>query len=67
MIESVLANAAGSQLPIIPIPEQDWYDLRNDYLEQKKSQEPDDQKAHEEEHVEEAKKLFGEEIVEIHE
>src|SRR5699024_6875422 len=33
VVESILTNVTGQSLPIIPIPEEDWYTLRNDYIQ----------------------------------
>ncbi|MFD1849291.1 DNA polymerase III subunit gamma/tau [Oceanobacillus bengalensis] len=65
-VESVLANVLGKQMTIIPIPESNWTELRSEYIQnqEKPHETPKEQN---DPLVEEAKKLFGEDIVEIHE
>lgn len=65
LVESVLTSVLNKSLTIIPIPNQDWQELRNEYL---KNQEPSNT---EEQNtgdpiVEEARKLFGDDLIEIH-
>ncbi|GIO28188.1 DNA polymerase III subunit gamma/tau [Ornithinibacillus bavariensis] len=65
LVESVLTSVLNKPLTIIPIPNQDWQELRNEYL---KNQEPSNT---EEQNtgdpiVEEARKLFGDDLIEIH-
>lgn len=64
-VESVLATVIGKQLEIIPIPESDWQELRNEYINQQeqtdtKEEQPDPL-------VEEARKLVGDDLLEVHE
>ncbi|WP_106495638.1 DNA polymerase III subunit gamma/tau [Lentibacillus sp. Marseille-P4043] len=64
--ESVLESVLGKQLTIIPIPDNNWQELRNEYVQK---QEPaTDQQAEEKSDplVEEARKLFGDDLLEIH-
>ncbi|MEI3604540.1 DNA polymerase III subunit gamma/tau [Pseudogracilibacillus sp. SE30717A] len=64
MIESILANIMASHLPIIPIPEEDWYTVRSEYInKQEESEEKQD--SGDAPIVEEARKLFGDELLEI--
>lgn len=67
MAESILANVLGKQMKIIPIPEADWYTLRNDYLQHNEPQEAAEEEAKEDPLVDEAKKLFGEDTIEVQE
>lgn len=65
LVESVLASVLNKQLTIIPIPANDWQELRNDYVKSQEQANPDQQAA-EDPVVEEAKKLFGDDLIEIH-
>ncbi len=64
MVESILANVLQKHLPIIPIPEEEWYTLRSEYIKRAEAEQPKQEK---DPLVEEARKLFGEEAIEIHE
>lgn len=64
-VESVLARVTGKKWTIIPIPANNWQELRNEYLSRQ------EQSAAKEEQqtdplVEEARKLVGDELLEIH-
>ncbi|TFJ93028.1 DNA polymerase III subunit gamma/tau [Lentibacillus salicampi] len=66
-VESVLTSVTGKKWTIIPIPVNNWQELRNEYLsrqEQSASRQEDQQ---EDSLVEEARKLVGDELLEIHE
>ncbi|MGJ9460259.1 DNA polymerase III subunit gamma/tau [Oceanobacillus sp. CF4.6] len=63
-VESVLASVMDKQLTIIPIPDKDWSELRTEYIS--KQEKPKDEQSQADPVVEEAKKLFGEELLEIH-
>jgi DNA polymerase-3 subunit gamma/tau len=64
IVESVMSGVVGKQLQIIPIPEQAWVELRSDFLQsedmktEKKEEKPDP-------FVEEARKLVGDDLLEI--
>ena len=64
MIESILANAISSHLPIIPIPEADWYTVRSEYINKQEETEQKQQSG-DAPVVEEARKLFGDALLEI--
>jgi len=69
VIESVLANSL-AHYTIIPIPEQDWQTLREQYVQaQQKGKKKDVKETTKRKDplVDEAKRLFGEEIVEVKE
>jgi len=69
VIESVLANSL-AHYTIIPIPEQDWKTLREQYVQaQQKGKKKDVKETTKSKDplVDEAKRLFGEEIVEVKE
>lgn len=63
--ESVLASAMGKNMTIIPIPEENWKELRAEYIQ--KQEKPQGTEKQEDPLVEEAKKLVGEDLIEIHE
>ncbi|WP_100011769.1 DNA polymerase III subunit gamma/tau [Lentibacillus sediminis] len=64
-VESVLANVLGKELTIIPIPEQAWTEVRSDYLNNQEQQaattEPQQDPL-----VDEARKLVGDDLLEVH-
>ncbi len=66
LIESVLANVLGKNLQIIPIPENDWTKLRTEFI---RSQDMPTEKKEtaEDPLVEEARKLVGDDLLEIQE
>lgn len=65
LIESVLASAINKELTIIPIPINDWHELRQEYV---KNQDQSSQKQEPENDplVEEARKLVGDDLIEVH-
>lgn len=65
MAESLLANVIGKHLPMIPIPEADWLTLRNEYIEQQGETEKQEEETSDP-LVEEAKKLFGEDGIQVY-
>lgn len=79
MIENVLTQVVGKPLEIIPIPYDDWKKLREEYVQSQDKEEiesgdPDSEADEAQEKpkqedlvVEEARKLFGEDLVEVHE
>ncbi|RLL41712.1 DNA polymerase III subunit gamma/tau [Oceanobacillus piezotolerans] len=65
-VESILTTVIGKNITIIPIPDKDWKELRADYL-QKQENNPSEKSAEKTDPlVDEAKKLFGDDLVEIH-
>src|SRR5699024_6245294 len=70
VVESVLANSLAHH-SIIPIPEEDWHRLRKQYIAEhnqgKKQPEQEQEEEVSDPVVDEAKKLFGDDIVEIRE
>ncbi|QTN01228.1 DNA polymerase III subunit gamma/tau [Sediminibacillus dalangtanensis] len=68
-IESLLAEVIGKSLTVIPIPEANWQELREEYVSKQKQQETEEQgEASQEEDplVAEARKLAGDDLLEIH-
>lgn len=65
MVESVLANTMGRPLNIIPIPVNAWKELRSEYVKSQESS-SDKQEKQEDPLVEEARKLVGDDLLQIH-
>ncbi|WP_174615314.1 DNA polymerase III subunit gamma/tau [Virgibacillus ihumii] len=66
-VESILTSVTGKNLTLIPIPANNWQELRNEYIsrqEQSASQQDDQQ---EDSLISEARKLVGDDLLEIHE
>lgn len=67
-IESILTNSLGKQLTIIPIPAPDWQELRSEYISKQEHAKPvGEDKDESDTLVEEARKLVGDDLLEIHE
>ncbi|GAB3054292.1 DNA polymerase III subunit gamma/tau [Virgibacillus ainsalahensis] len=64
-IESVLANVMDKQLTIIPIPEKEWKEVRTDYISKQEKAAPKEEEQPDP-LVEEARKLVGDDLLEIH-
>lgn len=66
LVESVLASVIGKPLRIVPLPEKNWFELRQSFLEshekpvEKKEEKTDPL-------IEEARKLVGDDLLEIQE
>ncbi|UFT99459.1 DNA polymerase III subunit gamma/tau [Radiobacillus kanasensis] len=67
-IESLITDTMGKELSIIPIPESDWQDIREDFVKKQRQQEAGENGEAEEDDpvVSEARKLFGDDLLEIH-
>ncbi|SDM39500.1 DNA polymerase III subunit gamma/tau [Sediminibacillus halophilus] len=68
-IESLLAEVIGKSLTVIPIPEANWQELREEYVSKQKRQETEEQGESSQEEdplVAEARKLAGDDLLEIH-
>ncbi|MFD1362614.1 DNA polymerase III subunit gamma/tau [Lentibacillus salinarum] len=65
-VESVLASVIGKKQTIIPIPANDWQELRDDYISKHEQSEPKDDQQQEDPVVTEARKLVGDELLEIY-
>ena len=63
-IESVLANTVSRHLSIVPLPEEDWYSIRTEYLSRQDSL-GQSKKENSDPIVDEAVKLFGDDLVEV--
>ncbi|MEC5425027.1 DNA polymerase III subunit gamma/tau [Virgibacillus sp. C22-A2] len=67
-IESVLASVMDKQLTIIPIPEHNWTELRTEYInKQETATTQQDEQAQADPFIEEARKLVGDDLLEIRE
>ncbi|QHS23859.1 DNA polymerase III subunit gamma/tau [Virgibacillus sp. MSP4-1] len=68
-IEAQLSNFLGKQVAIIPIPEADWQELREEYVKKQRDQDDDgeqtEEQAEEDPLVSEARKLVGDDLLEI--
>src|SRR5690625_5168167 len=64
MIETMLSQILGTSISILAIPEQNWLQIRADYVKRQKSEQSQDD-ANEPKVVEKAKQLFGDELVEV--
>ncbi len=63
-VENILGEVINQQLTIIPIPEPDWHDLRQDYLSNQE-QRTSNQQTETDPIIEEARKLVGDELLQI--
>ncbi|HLS60348.1 MAG TPA: DNA polymerase III subunit gamma/tau [Virgibacillus sp.] len=64
-IETKLAEVIGKQLVIIPIPERDWQELREEYVNKQEQSEPKPAEEEADPFIEEARKLAGDELLQI--
>ncbi|NMA90198.1 MAG: DNA polymerase III subunit gamma/tau, partial [Amphibacillus sp.] len=69
LIESLLLEILGKVTTFIPIPEQSWVELRQEYVEKQRqqSQEVSSNQTEEDPIVAQARKLVGDDLLEIHE
>lgn len=67
-VESALGSVLGKQLTIIPVPEQNWQTLRNDFInkQEKKTSEQVEKEDVKSPLIEEARKLVGDDLLQIH-
>ncbi len=70
-IESLIAETIGKNISIIPVPDSNWQEIREEYVQKQRQQaiiDPDgEQEATEEDPlIEEARKLVGDDLLEIH-
>lgn len=61
MVEAILAQVTGKSFDIIPIPIQEWTKLREEYVQQLSQV-----KAEKDPFVEEARKLFGDDLIKVY-
>lgn len=64
-IESLLSDFIGKPIAIIPIPEADWTELREEYVRKQRQQDQGDAEEAEDPVVAEARKLVGDELLDI--
>ncbi|MDY0409978.1 DNA polymerase III subunit gamma/tau [Virgibacillus soli] len=67
LVESVLATVLNHTASIIPIPIQDWKKLRSEYVQKQEQADPGGEEKKDDPLVMEAQKLFGEDIIQVHE
>ncbi|MFS0749685.1 DNA polymerase III subunit gamma/tau [Oceanobacillus sp. 1P07AA] len=65
MAESLLGGM-DKQRTIIPIPEQAWNEVRNDYIQNQDKSKEESEEQQSDPVVDEARKLFGDDLLEIH-
>lgn len=64
-MNSLLRTLAGGSIEIIGVPEEQWHEIRNSFLEHHRDLVKEQPTSQEDPLIEEAKKLFGEDIIEI--
>ncbi|MEN2466788.1 DNA polymerase III subunit gamma/tau [Ornithinibacillus sp. JPR2-1] len=64
LVESVLTSVLNKQLTIIPIPNNAWQELRSEYINNQEPSNPE--QTNTDPIVDEARKLFGDDLIEIH-
>ncbi|MBM7572485.1 DNA polymerase III subunit gamma/tau [Aquibacillus albus] len=65
-IELLLAEVVGKQLSIIPIPEVNWQEIREDFLKNQRNQENESEQSPKEDPlIQEARNLVGDDLLEI--
>lgn len=67
LVESVMATAMGKQLTILPIPDKDWQEFRSDFLRSQEVNSDDKEQQKADPLIEEARKLVGDDLLEIQE
>lgn len=67
VIESLLQQLMGREMKFIPIPESDWLEIRQEYVQKQRQQGDEKTEAKEDPIIEEARKLVGDDLLEIHE
>ncbi|MGM8213869.1 DNA polymerase III subunit gamma/tau [Virgibacillus sp. W0430] len=65
-VESVLATVLGKRITIYPLPEENWQQLRSEYLN-KQEQSASTEERQGDSLIDEARKLVGDDLLEIHE
>lgn len=65
-LENILYTLSGSKREMVAIPDNEWDKVRGDFLQEQQGNNGS-QKEEEDPLISEAKKLFGEELIEIHE
>ncbi|MFD1066950.1 DNA polymerase III subunit gamma/tau [Oceanobacillus locisalsi] len=65
MVESLLGNL-DKHRTIIPIPEKEWNELRSEYIQKQEKPAEEKEEQGEDPLVDEARKLFGDDLLEIH-
>ncbi|MFD2761374.1 DNA polymerase III subunit gamma/tau [Lentibacillus juripiscarius] len=66
-VESVLKSVTGKDWTIIPIPAHNWQELRNEYISRQEQSAAEEEGKEKDPLVEEARKLVGDDLLEIHE
>ncbi|MGM0878815.1 MAG: DNA polymerase III subunit gamma/tau [Bacillota bacterium] len=64
-LEVILQEITGKNLEMVGVPEQDWVKIREDFLRDQKDEDDDQQEGEEDPLIAEARKLVGNELIEI--
>lgn len=64
-LEVILQEITGKNLEMVGVPEQDWVKIREDFLRDQKNEDEDQQEGEEDPLIAEARKLVGNELIEI--
>ncbi|MCD5325579.1 MULTISPECIES: DNA polymerase III subunit gamma/tau [Pontibacillus] len=68
IIQQQLAEFMGKEITIIPIPETNWQELREEYVQKQRQQDqPEEESQQEDPLIAEARKLVGDELLDIQE
>ncbi|WP_062350928.1 DNA polymerase III subunit gamma/tau [Bacillus kwashiorkori] len=65
IMKNVLATITGKQLEVIGVPEEQWMEIRSSFISQHRQQIKEEDKQPNDPLIEEAKRLVGEELLEI--
>jgi|SRR5690625_1947067 len=65
-VESVLTQVIGTPYTIIPIPEEEWQQVRAEYIKNQAANNGTEKQHKEDPIIEEARKLVGDELINIH-
>ncbi|WP_338779234.1 DNA polymerase III subunit gamma/tau [Metabacillus sp. FJAT-52054] len=64
-IEAILANLLGKPVEMVGVPERDWGKIREEFIRDQKDEDPSANEAEEDPFIAEAKKLVGDDLIEI--
>ncbi|AZB41163.1 DNA polymerase III subunit gamma/tau [Bacillus sp. FJAT-42376] len=64
-IEAILANLLGKPIEMVGVPERDWGKIREEFIRDQKDEDSDANEEEEDPFIAEAKKLVGDDLIEI--
>ncbi|MBS2967236.1 DNA polymerase III subunit gamma/tau [Metabacillus sp. KIGAM252] len=64
-IEAILANLLGKPVEMVGVPERDWGKIREEFIRDQKDEDPSANEEEEDPFIAEAKKLVGDDLIEI--